>query len=433
LVDLCEDDVDIKTFIQGKVNSPGREDMDDPFFVCDLGDIVKKWKRFHQRLPRVEPFYAVKCNPDPTVLKLLASLGASFDCASKAEIKLILDLGVAPERIIFANPCKQTSFIKYAKANQVKMMTFDNEPELHKIKQHHPNAELVLRIKVDDSKSLCKFGIKFGACPSHAKGLLEVAKKLDLNVIGVSFHVGSGCYDASLFYEAVKSARVVFDQAADLGFKLHLLDVGGGFPGYDDATISFEESAQELNLGFDEFFPVESNVRIIAEPGRYFVASAYTSVCNITSVREVFVEGSNSTEIDGYMYYLNDGVYGSFNCILFDHHNPIPYALFGSEKTDASYRCSIWGPTCDSIDCISKEAIMPKLVIGDWISFNNMGAYTIAAGSKFNGFKQPIVMYMCRRNFLNFFMEELVETDIKNIPQKSITPLLNAAKAIVVN
>lgn len=433
LVDLCEDDVDIKTFIQGKVNSPGREDKDDPFFICDLGDIVKKWKRFHQWLPRVEPFYAVKCNPDPTVMKLLANLGANFDCASKAEIKLILDLGVGPERIIFANPCKQTSFIKYARAHQVKMMTFDNQPELHKIKQYHPDAELVLRIKVDDSKSLCKFGIKFGACPSKAKELLEVAKKLNLNVIGVSFHVGSGCYDASLFYEAVKSARTVFDQAADLGFKFHLLDVGGGFPGADGPTISFEESARELNLGFDEFFPVDSNVRIIAEPGRYFVASAFTSVCNITSVREVYAEGTNNTEIDGFMYYLNDGVYGSFNCILFDHHNPTPYALFGNEKTDAMYHCSVWGPTCDSMDCITKEANMPKLCIGDWVRFDNMGAYTLAAGSKFNGFKQPVIMYMCRRNFLNIIAEELVETDIKNVPQKSISQLVNGVKAIEVN
>lgn len=424
VVELCDDDTHLKTFIQGKVNSGGREDKDDAFFVCDLGDIVKKWKRFKQLLPRVEPFYAVKCNPNPNIVKLLAKLGANFDCASKGEIKQILDLGVAPERIIFANPCKQTSFIKFAAANKVSMMTFDNEAELYKIKNHYPDAELVIRIKVDDSKSLCKFGIKFGVCPNKAKHLLETAKKLNLNVIGVSFHVGSGCYDSSLFYEAVRSSKFVFDEAAKLGFKFHLLDVGGGFPGTDDAEISFEESSQELTLGFNEFFPEESNVRIIAEPGRYFVASAFTSVCNVTSVREV-KNGDGS--VDGFMYYLNDGVYGSFNCILFDHQFPVPYALNDEDKVE--YKCSVWGPTCDSMDCISKASHLPKLNISDWICFDNMGAYTLAAGSKFNGFKQPIVMFICRRQFWDVIVDDQVDTTVK----KPHAFPVDALKAIELN
>ena len=110
-------------------------------------------------------------------------------------------------------------------------------------------------------------------------------------------------------------------------------------------------------MAFEKYFPEKDGVRIIAEPGRYFVASAFTSVCNITSVREV---QSGKQSADGYMYYLNDGVYGSFNCILFDHHNPTGEALFGNDN-DKLYRCSLWGPTCDSMDCISKDSMMPKV------------------------------------------------------------------------
>jgi len=412
-VDVCEDTLRVRDFATSKLNSVGREEKDDAFHVCDLGDVVKKWRRWNEVLPQVQPFYAVKCNPDKLVLRQLDNLGVNYDCASKGEMKTILEMGVQPERIVFANPCKQISHIKYARSCNVTMMTFDNEAELHKVKHHHPNAELIIRIKVDDSKSLCKFGIKFGVDPCDAKGLLKCAWDLGLNVIGVSFHVGSGCYDASLFYEAVKSAKTVFDQGAEIGYSFKLLDIGGGFPGHDLAEISFEDTVRNLTRGFAEFFPPSSGVKIIAEPGRYFVASAYTTVCNITSVREVTSSKPNVTssdkltssdavkEVEGYMYYLNDGVYGSFNCILFDHQYPAPYALKGPGEEEPGarlYECSVWGPTCDSLDCISKSAKLPKLSIGDWIVFDNMGAYTTAAASQFNGFKKPNIHYMIHKS-----------------------------------
>lgn len=128
---------------------------------------------------------AVKCNPDSMMLKLLAALGVGFDCASKLEIQTILSMGVDPGRIIYANPCKQASFIRYAAQKEVRMMTFDNVDELHKIKQHFPSAQLVLRILADDSKSLCRLGLKFGASLESVDQLLQTAQNLELDVIGV--------------------------------------------------------------------------------------------------------------------------------------------------------------------------------------------------------------------------------------------------------
>ncbi|XP_065061749.1 ornithine decarboxylase-like isoform X2 [Rhopilema esculentum] len=362
VVETIADDMKPRDIINAKVNSFGREDKDDAFIIGDLGDIINKIKKFKQHLPNVEPFYAVKCNNEPTVLNFLSNNGLGFDCASKVEIQTMLNLGVSPDRIIFANPCKQTSHIKYAASNNVSMMTFDNEQELHKIKANYPHAQLVIRIKVDDSKSLFQLGVKFGVLQGKTRPLLEAAKRLQLNVIGVSFHVGSGCYDSEAFYYAVKAARNVFNEGESLGFNFTLLDIGGGFPGNNAAAISFEESAEQLNRAFAKYFPANCGVRIIAEPGRFYVSSAYTIVCNITSVRSITGENSSekSNQKEGFMYYVNDGVYGSFNCINFDHNSPVPEPLEPSEGRKL-FPSIIWGPTCDSVDCIKKGTMLPEI------------------------------------------------------------------------
>lgn len=204
----------------------------DPFYIVDLEDICNKHINWITRLPRVEPHYAIKCNTDSMLLKLLAFLGAGFDCASKNEIQKVLDLGVSPHRIIFANPCKQASYIKYAYKVGVDYMTFDNELELYKIKENHPKAKCVLRIITNDEDAVCRFSMKFGADMETSIKLIQTAAKLDLDLVGVSFHVGSGQMSAKAFSEAIKNARQLFDYARETyGLKFHLLDLGGGYPG----------------------------------------------------------------------------------------------------------------------------------------------------------------------------------------------------------
>ena len=134
---------------------------------------------------------AVKCNPDPTLLKLLCELGTGFDCASIAELQSVLSLGVDPSRIVFANPCKTASSLVFARRVGVSHTTFDNLDELDTIKAYHPDAQLVLRIFASDSDALIEFGEKFGASTESTPLLLARARELDLNVTGVSFHVGT--------------------------------------------------------------------------------------------------------------------------------------------------------------------------------------------------------------------------------------------------
>ncbi|KAL9614286.1 MAG: hypothetical protein Q9167_001242 [Letrouitia subvulpina] len=356
--------------------NPGEEDA---FFVADMGEVYRQHLRWKKNLKRVKPHYAVKCNPDPEVLRLLAALGTGFDCASKAEIEQVLALGIDPSRIIYAQPCKTKSYVRYAAQHAVKQMTFDNAGELYKIKAHFPKAELFLRILTDDSSSLCRLSLKFGASLDCTQELLKLAKELGLNVVGVSFHVGSAASDPQSFAKAVQDSRVVFDQAADVGYNLNTLDVGGGF-----TSDTFEDMAFVLSEALDDFFP--PSVRIIGEPGRYYVASAFTLACNIIARRDI---QDRATGLTSYMLYLNDGVYGNFSSIMFDHQQPFPRILSkrGGEANQRVTECSIWGPSCDGIDRICQACTLDGVLdVGDWLYFEQMGAYTRCSATKFNGF-----------------------------------------------
>jgi len=309
-------------------------------------------------------------------------------------------MGVDPSRIIYAQPCKTKSHLRYAASHGVKQMTFDNADELYKIKELAPDSELYLRILTDDSASLCRLSLKFGASLDTTRELLELAKKLGLQVVGVAFHVGSGASDPKAFLKAVQDSRKVFDQADELGFNMHTLDVGGGF-----CSETFEQMAGVLSGALDAYFP--PSVRIIAEPGRYYVSSAFTLACHVIARRAV---NDPTLGTSSYMLYMNDGVYGNFSSIIFDHQHPIPRLLKCGDRflynarnsssgidTPSVIEYSIWGPTCDGIDCISQSCTFSDVIdIGDWLYFEDMGAYTRCSATAFNGFtNRHDVIYVC--------------------------------------
>lgn len=377
----------IQEIIDEKIASNNQERS---FYVADMCDIYQKHVKWLQLLPRVAPYYAIKCNNHPEIASFIASLGVGFDCASKQEIDQVLSYGVDPSKIIYANPCKTNLFIKHAKSVGVNLMTFDNELELHKVARLHPQAKLVIRIKGDDRTSRCKFNIKFGADLDKCYSLLKLASQLELNVVGVSFHNGSDCEDPNAYMTTIGACKEVFEMGEELGHKMTLLDIGGGFPGDSRAKISFEKLAATINSALDIFFPPESNVEIIAEPGRYYVASSMTLVSMVIAKR---VEIDDETLQDAYMYYLNDGVYGAFNNVIHERADPVPELLSGNNKKDRKTCSSImWGPTCDSIDCIKRDFLFPELDVGEWLVFRNMGAYTCCVATTFNGFEMASIV-----------------------------------------
>lgn len=363
------------------------------FYIIDLGELINSYSNWMRLLPTVKPYYAVKCNPNPVILDALASLGVNFDCASETEMKTIIEITEDPTRIIFANPCKMSSQIRYARSNDVDLMTFDCEDELYKIKLYHPYAKLVLRIAVDDSKSKCKFNKKFGCKLSQIKELLTISRTLKLDVVGFSFHVGSGCYSAENFYNAIKDCREATNIASSLGIAISIIDIGGGFPGRD-TDIKFEDIARRVNDAMNDFFEneIENNtIQFIAEPGRFFAESTHTLVLNVIGKKKIINDITGECTI---VYYLNDGIYGSFNCIYFDHRKPV--ILPFNERDGKLHKSLLFGPTCDSIDLIAEEIMLPELAIGEWVYVEYFGAYTVAASSGFNGFHTNVCKYIFR-------------------------------------
>ena len=386
-VKLYGSDCDIYSIINDFLE---KNESEKAFYLIDLGEITKLYRNWTKLLPDVKPFYAVKCNPNRVLLETLATLGANFDCASENEIKSIIEITNDPTRIIFSNPCKMSSQIRYARANDVDLMTFDCEEELYKIKLYHPYAKLVLRLAVDDSKSSCRFNKKFGCLLEQVEELLTIVKTLKLDNIGFSFHVGSGCSSCDSFYDAIQECRKAVDIANKMNIKTTIIDLGGGFPGVD-VNVKFEDIARRVNDGIQDFFKKEldeKSIQFIAEPGRYFAQKSHTLVLNVIGKKKM---KNNEGEII-IIYYLNDGVYNSFNCIYFDHAKPL--ILPFNERDEKLHKSTLFGFTCDSIDLISENIMLPELAIGEWVYVQDFGAYTVAASSEFNGLGNPINKYI---------------------------------------
>lgn len=360
--------------------------LEDPLYMVDLGMVVRLYEAWTKALPRVTPFYAVKCFTDKAVIATLAALGAGFDCASEFEMNVVLSLGVQPERIILANCCKRPRDTRAAAAFNVRLTTFDTVSELRKLKTLHPAADAVLRIRADDPDARCPLGNKYGAEADMVQPLLQEAKDLGLNVVGVSFHVGSAATNPVAFEEAIHMARVAFDHGLQLGFDMHLLDIGGGF---SSACFSLEGKKSipaAVSRALDRHFPDGCGVRVISEPGRYFTEEAALLACMVFGVRGF--DGPDG--LPRRDYWIPDGLYGSMNSLLYDHASLTAHPLGDGGASQASREgtlvtSNIFGPTCDGLDVVLKDYNLPVVENGDWLVFPNMGAYTLAGACNFNG------------------------------------------------
>lgn len=369
------------------INKKDEYEIDEPFYIINLKTIENLYNIWHYYLPNIKPYYAVKCNTDINIIELLASLGCNFDCASKEEIKKILAIA-EPEKIIYANPCKQKSYIKYAKDNKVDKMTFDCIEELYKINECYKEAKLILRIAVDDSNSLCKFNSKFGLDINNIDYLHKIINYIrehNLNLYGISFHVGSGCSSSYVYYDALKKCKYVHNILVKYQIDIKMIDIGGGFT-YNNNTF-FKEVAHNIKKGISDLFTDTEgteNIEFIAEPGRYFTELSHILVVNVIAKKQ---------EKDVIKYYINDGIYGSLNCIHFDHKKPI-FNILNDTPTRLKYNSTIFGPTCDSMDVIYKDIEFESLDVGEWLYIENFGSYTNSACGDFNGFRTTKKIYV---------------------------------------
>ncbi len=343
-----------------------------PLFIISRTLLLAQLNRFRKLLPRVEPFYAVKANPNPEVIKLLAQHGCGFDVASEPEIELVLAAGVKPERLIFANTIKRTEAIQFARRRGVNLMTFDSEYELAKIARYAPRARVLVRIKVPNVGSVVELSLKFGAEITDGVPYLLKARKLGLEPVGIAFHVGSQCTYGNNYLEALELAKMILNDADKKGLKLTIIDIGGGFPirHFDSDEDWFAEMAPALNLELARLFDPE--IRIIAEPGRVLIGPAGILVMSVIG---------KSIRNNKHWYYLDDGVYGALSGTIFDRCK----YQFEALKKGSTQLTTLAGPTCDSLDIISPAEELPELELGDLVFARNIGAYSITHATSFNG------------------------------------------------
>ncbi|MBF0253678.1 MAG: type III PLP-dependent enzyme [Candidatus Omnitrophica bacterium] len=346
-----------------------------PFMIIKRCQLERQFERFRKALPEVTPFYAVKANPHPKILRTFLKLGAGFDVASAAEMKHVLKLGAPSDRIIFAHTIKTPEDIVTARRRRVRMMTFDNESELYKIAKHFPRARVLVRIKVANSGSVVELSLKFGADPDQAAYLLEKARSLGLIPFGVSFHVGSQSKNTENYLQAIELAADIFEAARDRDIRLKVLDIGGGFPiqHFDNEIgVNFERMASQIRQSLKNHF--SRDVRFIAEPGRFLAGPAGILVTQV--IGRAFRNNKN-------YYYLNDGVYQDFSGMVFDHCR----YEFKTLRRGQKILSTLAGPTCDSFDTLALNAEIPELYVGDAVYVKNIGAYSSASAVPgFNGF-----------------------------------------------
>ncbi len=362
-----------------------------PLFVVDHDVLRRNYAEFKRYLPRVQAYYAVKANPAPEIVRTFYEAGASFDVASIGEFRLVYenikDLPAKErqdyiwDKIIYANPIKDRATLEELDRYKP-LVTYDNLAEIGKVRKHAPHAGLALRIRVPNTGSMVELSSKFGCAPGEAADLIAAAFDAGLVVEGLCFHVGSQCTNFDNFVQALNMSAQVLEEAAGRGCKLELLDIGGGFPApYDGSVSRFRELARVLNAEFSRLFP--KDLEILAEPGRFLVATAATLVAEVIG----------KADRDGKRcYYLNDGIYHTFSGVLFDH---CQYHIKAFKK-GSTQLCAVFGPTCDALDTICQSEPLPELNLGDLVYSEHIGAYSHASSTWFNGFPPAKVVHINR-------------------------------------
>ncbi|SPE62301.1 Orn/DAP/Arg decarboxylase 2 [Verrucomicrobia bacterium] len=360
-----------------------------PVVIIDHEKLRRNYAEFKKHLPKVQAYYAVKANAEPAIVRTLYQAGASFDVASLPEFMLVYEniRNLPPkqqqdfiwDKIIYANPTKPKQTL-LALDQYKPLVTYDNLTELQKIRQYAPHAGVVLRLRVPNTGSMVELSSKFGCDAGEAVDLVQAAFKLGLVVEGLSFHVGSQCTNFQNFVQALDISAAVMREAKSRGHEIKILDIGGGFPApYNKHVKPFSVLAKKINAEIDRLFPPK--IEILAEPGRFLVATAATSIASI--IGKAVRDGKPC-------YYIDDSVYHTFSGIIFDH---CQYHLQAFRRGKKEV-CAVFGQTCDALDTISLSEELPELEIEDLVYALNIGAYSSASATWFNGFPPAKVVHV---------------------------------------
>ena len=352
-----------------------------PLMIIDCENVRAQYRELQNALPGVTLHFALKPLPHPAVVRTLLQEGASFDLASSGEVDLVEAIGVPAETTIHTHPIKRDSDIRHALQYGCNVFVVDNINELEKFIPYQDQVEILVRLSFRNSESFADLSKKFGCTPEKAIDIMQHAKQLGIRIKGLSFHVGSQTAKPEKFVQAIESCSEIINTVAELGLPaISTVDIGGGFPiSYQNDVMPIDEFCAPIR---EALLRLPETVKIIAEPGRFIVATAVTSVSSVMG----------QAERDGKTwYYLDDGIYGSYSGIIFDHGN---YPVDALHTEGERFPSVLAGPTCDSIDVISENILLPKLNNGDLIVGRLMGAYSLVTATEFNFFRKAEVVVL---------------------------------------
>ncbi len=354
-----------------------------PLMVLDCERVRVQYRRLAAALPGVDLHFAIKALPHSAVIATLNAEDSYFDFSSRGELGLLASLGVRADRTINTHPIKQERDIRDSLQYGCESFVVDNAAEMAKFAPYRDQVSLLLRIGFRSADAEVDLAKKFGCAVDDVYPLLDLGKRLGLRIAGLSFHVGSQCGSPRAYVEAIDHCRLLIERAALARLAdIRVLDIGGGFP-VAYATESPPPSIESFCAPIQEALAgIPPRIRVTAEPGRFLVAPAIEAIATVIG---------KARRGNSFWYYLDDGVYGSFNGRVYDPTVRYPLQSV-SQSSGAHYASVLAGPTCDSIDIIEENLSLPELQIGDLLVGSLMGAYTIGSASEFNSIPKTKIL-----------------------------------------
>lgn len=359
-----------------------------PSLVLDYDVIHRTYSRFLESFHNGLIYYAVKANAHPHIIEAVVNRGGGLEIASLAELELALRAGATGEQIICSNPIKNPVFLRRMQEAGVYAMVVDSTYEVEKVAEHAPGSRVYVRLAVDNSGAVLPLAGKFGVDGVTALELLNQARDLGLETIGLSFHVGSQCLKPQNWATAIRACGEVWKAAAEQGHTLYFLDIGGGYPAghYHTPSIpTIEEIGAVVNQAVADYIPAIPNLMLILEPGRGLVGESGRLLATVVG---------KAKRGDDMWLYMDVGV---FNGLMETYEGFPPVVRVLNDEVQRPLACyTLAGPSCDSCDVVARNIALPEINIGERLVFYDAGAYTNEYAAAFNGFPIPEVIELNR-------------------------------------
>lgn len=363
-----------KTTWNKVLNFIASSDEVPPYILIDKQVVREKVSIIGKNIKNSKVFYAVKANPDISILAFLNSLGIGFEIASEGELQILRSLGIAPDRIISSNPIKTLKFLEQASSYGINFFAYDSAAEVEKLSKYASGRNVYIRLSVPNEGSEWPLSKKFGVELDESLELILYAKKRGLVPVGITFHVGSQCNNVYNWNAALDKAKELWESADQNGIKFRMLNIGGGYPiRYTKNVVDIETIEKKIDRVISRKF--SKDVEIFIEPGRAVVGDAGIFVSNVIG---------KARRGDENWLYIDVGVFNG----LMESIGGIKYVYIVGSRND-SERWTIAGPSCDSFDVIDRDVVLPEPEVGNRILILSAGAYTVSYASEFNGFSVP--------------------------------------------